>query len=154
MWRQMQARLGVMKGCKYHPCFNIKADGECKGVVFFMHGLGDQGMGWAGEFANQAHPNVRYVFPSANNMPVSLNNGMEMPSWFDIKDLSSQTDERYDMGKIQMDRNYALMYLSSTKYIFLNFSSIGEYVRKYSHHCRRNPYGGEFNKKKSGYRRI
>ena len=69
-----------------------------------MHGLGDNGMGWAEGFAYQAHPNIRYVFPSANMMPVSLNMGMEMPSWFDVKDidlnkgLSNRTDDRYDIG--------------------------------------------------------
>ena len=63
-----------------------------------MHGLGDNGMGWAEGFAYQAHPNIRYVFPSANMMPVTLNMGMEMPSWFDIKDLSSRSEDRYDLG--------------------------------------------------------
>ena len=98
MWRNVQARLGVIKPHKYHPCFNIKAEKECKGLVFFMHGLGDMGMGWAEGFAYHAHPNVRYIFPSANQMPVTLNMGMKMPSWFDIKDLSDQLDERYDIG--------------------------------------------------------
>ena len=98
MFRNIQARLGVIKGSKYHPCFNIKAERECKGVVFFMHGLGDNGMGWTEGFASQAHPNLRYVFPSANHMPVSLNLGMEMPSWFDIKELSENIEDRYDMG--------------------------------------------------------
>ena len=63
-WRSIQARLGVIQGSRYHPCFNIKSDGNTKGVVFFMHGLGDMGMGWAQLFAMQAHSNVRYVFPS------------------------------------------------------------------------------------------
>jgi len=95
-WRSIQARLGVIQGNRYHPCFNIKSDGNTKGVVFFMHGLGDMGMGWAQLFAMQAHPNVRYVFPSANHMPVTLNMGMDMPSWFDIKNLSHDDNDRYD----------------------------------------------------------
>ena len=104
MFRKIQARLGIIKGSKYHPCFNIKPEKECKGLVFFMHGLGDTGMGWTETFAHPneerfAHPNVRYVFPSANMMPVSLNFGMEMPSWFDIKELSENIEDRYDMGK-------------------------------------------------------
>ena len=100
-YRSLQARFGVIPS-RYHPCFNIKSEGETKGVVFFMHGLGDSGMGWAQLFAMQnAHPNVRYVFPSANNMPVSLNMGMEMPSWFDIKNIPSHaanSEDRYDRG--------------------------------------------------------
>ena len=72
-----------------------------QGVVFFMHGLGDSGMGWADAFANYcADPNVRYIFPSAKEMPVTLNMGMSMPSWFDIKELSASASDRYDLGKI------------------------------------------------------
>ena len=66
-----------------------------------MHGLGDMGMGWAHLFAMQAHSGVRYVFPSANHMPVTLNMGMEMPSWFDIKNLSHDDNDRYDRGSLQ-----------------------------------------------------
>ena len=83
-----------------------------------MHGLGDSGMGWADAFANYcADPNVRYIFPSAKEMPVTLNMGMSMPSWFDIKELSASASDRYDLGKIDriklnstksfFDRNYA-----------------------------------------------
>ena len=98
-YRSLQARFGVIPS-RYHPCFNIKTEieGDTKGVVFFMHGLGDMGMGWAQLFAMQAHPKVRYVFPSANNMPVTLNMGMEMPSWFDIKNLAHGDEDRYDRG--------------------------------------------------------
>merc|ERR1712242_136108 len=100
-YRSIQARLGVIRPCYYDPCFNIKAATEkAKGVVLFMHGLGDSGMGWAQIFAMQAaRPEVRYLFPSANNIPVTLNMGMEMPSWFDIKQLAHEhaknDDSRY-----------------------------------------------------------
>jgi predicted esterase len=100
MWHKMAGRISVLKGNRYHPALNIKPEGNCKGVVFFMHGLGDNGMGWTEGFAQMAHPNIRYIFPSANMQPVSLNMGMEMPSWFDIKDLSTHSDERYDIGKL------------------------------------------------------
>jgi Phospholipase/Carboxylesterase len=33
-------------------------------------------------------PNTRYVLPTAASVPVSLNMGMEMPSWFDLYGLS------------------------------------------------------------------
>ena len=59
-----------------------------------MHGLGDSGMGWADAFANYcADPNVRYIFPSAKEMPVTLNMGMSMPSWFDLYGLSPDSNE-------------------------------------------------------------
>ena len=54
---------------------------------------GDNGKEWKEDFAKQAHPNIRYIFPSANMMSVSLHKGMELPSWFDIKDLTVNSDQ-------------------------------------------------------------
>ena len=81
-----------------------------------MHGLGDSGMGWAQIFAMQAaRPEVRYVFPSANNIPVTLNMGMEMPSWFDIKQLAhaqaKNDDSRYCRGILLSLRGFSGVYL-------------------------------------------
>jgi|ERR1712137_341177 len=61
--------------------------------VIFLHGLGDTGFGWSELFSEIAHPNVRYIFPTAPVAPVSLNAGMEMHSWFDIKGLDTQSPQ-------------------------------------------------------------
>ena len=81
-----------------------------------MHGLGDSGMGWADAFANYcADPNVRYIFPSAQEMPVTLNMGMRMPSWFDIKELSASASDRYDLGKNNKERDQLLILFRSVE---------------------------------------
>jgi len=64
-------------------------------AIIFIHGLGDSGHGWSEiarmpMFAGLA--GVRFVFPHANNMPVTMNNGMHMPSWYDI-DLTQRQRE-------------------------------------------------------------
>jgi phospholipase/carboxylesterase len=62
-------------------------------AVIFIHGLGDSGHGWseiARAFAQLGA--IRFVFPHANNMPVTMNNGMSMPSWYDI-DLTQRERE-------------------------------------------------------------
>lgn len=64
-------------------------------AVIFMHGLGDSGQGWS-EIARAAPfsalDSVRFVFPHANFMPVTMNNGMKMRSWYDI-DLTQRARE-------------------------------------------------------------
>lgn len=61
--------------------------------VIFLHGLGDTGHGWSSAFEEIAEPFIKYLFPTAKIQSVTLNYGMKMPSWFDIKSLSFDTDE-------------------------------------------------------------
>jgi len=67
--------------------FVIKSSNNPKLVVIFLHGLGDNGAGWKEAFSEIKHPDIHYVFPNAPGIPVSLNFGMVMPAWFDIKAL-------------------------------------------------------------------
>ncbi|KAK9764589.1 hypothetical protein K7432_007770 [Basidiobolus ranarum] len=62
------------------------ASGKHTATVFFLHGLGDSGSGWAPATAFLAPmlSHVKFVLPNAPNRPVTLNQGMTMPSWYDI----------------------------------------------------------------------
>lgn len=66
--------------------------------VIWLHGLGADGSDFVPivpELHLPAALGVRFIFPHAPVMPVTLNNGYEMPAWFDIYDLSrlSKIDE-------------------------------------------------------------
>jgi phospholipase/carboxylesterase len=64
-------------------------------AVIFIHGLGDSGHGWSDIARLPLFGGlgaVRFVFPHANHMPVTMNNGMEMRSWYDI-DLTQRHRE-------------------------------------------------------------
>ena len=68
-------------------------------AVIWMHGLGDSGEGWApivNELDLAGLPGIRFVFPHANMMPVTINGGYVMRSWYDIvhTDLGRQEDEK------------------------------------------------------------
>lgn len=68
-------------------------------AVIWMHGLGDSGEGWApivNELDLAGLPGIRFVFPHANMMPVTINGGYTMRSWYDIvhTDLGRQEDEK------------------------------------------------------------
>ncbi|KAK9895164.1 Phospholipase/carboxylesterase [Cystobasidium minutum MCA 4210] len=58
-------------------------------TVIFSHGLGDTGHGWSflAEQLGSSFPHVKWIFPHAPIIPITLNMGMEMPGWFDLKSL-------------------------------------------------------------------
>jgi phospholipase/carboxylesterase len=69
-----------------------------KAVVIWLHGLGDSGHGFAPIVPQLKLPEalgVRFVFPHAPVRAVTVNNGMKMNAWYDIKslDLENRADE-------------------------------------------------------------
>lgn len=62
-------------------------------TVIFLHGLGDSGNGWAEAMTQIRQPYVKVICPSASPMPVSLNQGFRMPSWFDLFTLDESGPE-------------------------------------------------------------
>ncbi|MDN3378818.1 MULTISPECIES: dienelactone hydrolase family protein [unclassified Pseudoalteromonas] len=74
------------------------AKGEHKATVIWLHGLGDSGEGFlpvASQLALPEKLGIRFVFPHAPVQPVTINGGMAMRSWYDIKsmDLDKRADE-------------------------------------------------------------
>ena len=75
----------------------------CKtGALIFLHGLGDTPVGWSSleQMLPSIKPrlaNVKYVFPPAPIIPISINGGATMPGWFDVLDwpigLSARDDK-------------------------------------------------------------
>jgi len=69
------------------------------GTVIWMHGLGDSGWGHLDAvraLAQQDLPALRFILPHAPIRPVTINNGMEMPAWYDIRmmdELGRMPDE-------------------------------------------------------------
>lgn len=61
--------------------------------VIWMHGLGADGNDFVPivpELALPENLRVRFVFPHAPVQPVTINGGMEMRAWFDIKSLDRE----------------------------------------------------------------
>jgi len=59
-------------------------------AIIWMHGLGAT----AHDFVPAVHdldlsglPAIRFIFPQAPHMPVTLNSGYAMPAWFDLKSM-------------------------------------------------------------------
>ena len=66
-------------------------------AIIVLHGLGADGNDFvpiAQEWDLQAAGQVRYVFPHAPVMPVTINNGYAMRAWYDI--MGTETERRED----------------------------------------------------------
>ncbi|KAG3161712.1 hypothetical protein PI126_g6307, partial [Phytophthora idaei] len=76
------------------------------GQVVFLHGLGDTGHGWSDAMTMLAKvlPHVKFVLPTASSMPVTLNMGMRMPAWYDIKSLARVNGDNADGIDASRDR--------------------------------------------------
>ncbi|MGM0525890.1 MAG: alpha/beta hydrolase [Pseudomonadota bacterium] len=59
-------------------------------VIIWLHGLGASGNDFVPmtEHLQFDNANLRFLFPNAPQLPVTINQGMVMPAWYDITDIS------------------------------------------------------------------
>lgn len=71
-------------------------------TVIVCHGLGDSGLGWsflADEFASQKKlQHIKFIFPNAPSIPITVNGGMSMPGWYDIVSMNSIDRSEDEVG--------------------------------------------------------
>ena len=73
-----------------------------RAAVIWMHGLGADGHDFepiVPELGLDPALAVRFVFPNARPIPVTINGGFVMPAWYDI--LSMELEHRHDEAGIQ-----------------------------------------------------
>jgi phospholipase/carboxylesterase len=66
---------------------------QASASVIWLHGLGADGHDFVPivpELKLPANPGIRFVFPHAAARPVTLNMGMRMRAWYDIKTLTAE----------------------------------------------------------------
>ena len=79
------------------PAVEIEPKGSAKFSVIWLHGLGADGHDFppiVPELDIPAERNVRWIFPHAPAIPVTINGGMRMPAWYDIRGMDF--DRRHD----------------------------------------------------------
>jgi phospholipase/carboxylesterase len=82
----------------HRPPIEIETGPAPRAAVLLMHGLGDEGRSFVPlvqELAPALEPvgAVRFVFPNAPEMPVTINGGYRMPAWYDILGPGGPEDE-------------------------------------------------------------
>jgi phospholipase/carboxylesterase len=69
------------------PCIEIETAPNPSASVIWLHGLGADGNDFVPiipQLNLSECPAIRFVFPSAPSMPVTINGGYVMPAWYDI----------------------------------------------------------------------
>jgi phospholipase/carboxylesterase len=79
------------------PRIELESAPQPTNAVIWLHGLGADGNDFAAivpELDLQGCPPIRFVFPHAPSIPVTLNGGYVMPAWYDIlgTDLAKRED--------------------------------------------------------------
>ena len=82
----------------YLETLEVEPAGPAGASVIWMHGLGADARDFHGippELGLPAEPRVRYVFPNAPRMPVTINQGLIMRAWYDVAGFGARDqDER------------------------------------------------------------
>lgn len=88
------------------PCVEIDTKNASHSIIW-LHGLGADGHDFE-PIASELNltQNIRFIFPHAPSMPVTINNGMVMPAWYDIKDM--QIDSKQDVSGVQQSQQSVL----------------------------------------------
>ena len=84
------------------PAVEIEPSIPVTASVIWLHGLGADGHDFEGVVPILELPKdagVRFIFPHAPKIPVTINNGYVMPAWYDI--LEMNLDRKVDVGQLE-----------------------------------------------------
>jgi len=87
------------------PAVEIETGPAPDASVIFLHGLGDDGHGWSDVVPALRLPStmrVRFLFPHAPEIAVTINGGYEMPAWYDLFD--ADFNARADLAGVRASR--------------------------------------------------
>lgn len=77
------------------PCVEIEPKNTATATVIWLHGLGANGHDFVPIVPELNLPEklaIRFIFPHAPSIPVSINGGYVMPAWYDILALTEQRE--------------------------------------------------------------
>jgi phospholipase/carboxylesterase len=87
------------------PAVEIETGPSPDATVIFLHGLGDDGHGWSDVVPALGLPStmrVRFLFPHAPEIAVTINDGYVMPAWYDL--LDNDFNARADLSGVHASR--------------------------------------------------
>ena len=83
-------------------CEVLEPNGTADAAVIWLHGLGASGHDFVPVVPHLGLPaghGVRFVFPHAPEIPITINGGMVMPGWYDI--LAMSIERESDLAQIE-----------------------------------------------------
>ena len=81
------------------PTIELEPDRPADAAVIWLHGLGADGNDFVPAVPYLGLPGghgIRFLFPTAKAIPVTINGGFVMPAWYDIRDLDLGARDRND----------------------------------------------------------
>jgi len=85
------------------PAIEMETQAQPDAAVIWLHGLGADGNDFAPivpELALSEEFKIRFVFPHAPQIPVTVNGGYVMPAWYDI--LEMEIDRQVDVEQLMI----------------------------------------------------
>jgi len=85
------------------PAIEIETGENPDAAVIWLHGLGADGNDFAPiipELQLPADLAIRFIFPHAPAIPVTINGGFVMPAWYDIREM--EIDRKVDTEQLMM----------------------------------------------------
>lgn len=91
----------------YLPAIEIPSSVQpAKSSIIWLHGLGASGDDFAAlvpeleKLLGETFDHIRFIFPHAAEIPVTINGGYSMPAWYDILDMPTHlTEEQLAKGE-------------------------------------------------------
>lgn len=83
------------------PCIEKEPQTPANAAVIWLHGLGADGNDFAPiipELRLSADMAVRFIFPNAPSIPITINGGYVMPAWYDITEID--IERKVDAGQL------------------------------------------------------
>lgn len=85
------------------PAVEIEPVVPATATVIWLHGLGADGNDFAPivpELGLSDETGIRFIFPHAPSIPVTINNGYVMPAWYDI--LEASIERKVDVQQLEV----------------------------------------------------
>src|SRR5438067_12843050 len=98
------------------PAIEIETAPTPNAAVIWLHGLGDDGRGWSEIVPALNIPStlaVRFIFPHAPVMPVTINNGYPMRAWYDIRE--NDFNQRADIAGVKRSQTQVELLVAREK---------------------------------------
>ena len=76
-------------------CIEVEPNFPADATIVWLHGLGADGRDFEAIVPELNLPSemaVRFIFPNAPSIPVTINNGYIMPAWYDILEMSIERE--------------------------------------------------------------
>ena len=87
----------------------IEPDEPARSAVIWLHGLGADGHDFAPIATQLNLPpelRVRWVFPHAPAIPVTINGGLVMPAWYDIAEVDLEVRATPDGIEVEEEEDF------------------------------------------------